>query len=184
MNNDHIEEPSEENFRDGFRSHKIRAFEVRRPKTRAEAARGIDLARGILANIDAAEPRGENGRQRLEIARISWQQKLDELLYAAECLTSDESSGDKRGQEKQYKDLCALTLYVLRQSQFGRESEPSNLAIALRYQCERSLPNGYFDAWVEKRLADHERFASKIAAEIRERDNAALAHDTTHTPTE
>ena len=65
--------------------HKLRAWEVRRPKTRAEAESAIKLARGILANIDAAEPRVENGYHRLEIARVSWQQKLDELLYALEC---------------------------------------------------------------------------------------------------
>ena len=65
--------------------HKLRAWEVRHPKTRAEAESAIKLARGVLTNIDAAEPRGEYGRQRLEIARVSWQQKLDELLYALEC---------------------------------------------------------------------------------------------------
>ena len=160
--------------------HKLRAWEVRHPKTRAEAESAIKLARGILTNIDAAEPRGEYGRQRLEIARVSWQQKLDELLYALECITSDETGDDKRGQEKQYRDLAALTLYVLRQWQFRGELTP--LAVGLRARCERALPRDYFDTWIQNRLSKHEAYGYAVN-EKRRAEGASNVNttDTTNT---
>jgi len=159
--------------------HKLRAWEVRHPKTRAEAESAIKLARGILANIDAAEPRVENGYHRLEIARVSWQQKLDELLYALECITSDETGDDKRGQEKQYRDLAALTLYVLRQWQFRGELTP--LAVGLRARCERALPRDYFDTWIQNRLSKHEAYAH--AVNETEKRHAERGSDTNTTNT-
>lgn len=103
--------------------HKIRAWEIRTPRTLTEAEAGIALAKKMLECFDGTE-HADDKRNAAETARRSWEQKLCELEYVQQRLIAGEPvetteerieeltialAGCKKKMEELYERLTRVT---------------------------------------------------------------------------